>query len=378
MSSQNGVYGIQITSNSLLFAMIVLSAFLVIAIIVSMMRIYKKAGKPSISALVPIWSQIVLFQIVGKPAWYFLLTFIPIVGIVVMIQAYILLAKKFGKGTGFGIGMVFLPMIFIPLLSFYDYISEKDDKEESIYNPFNQTNVTQVMPTAPVSELTSVYPEQLVVNNLNVQEPINEVNNVDSVGQNVPAVPEGMVPINEGNVVDNSTVNENVSPEIDIIPEVVPTIDNINMNNVITEMPQVENNNTFNFSEDLNGDVNAIESENINNQVSDILEDNQSPIIHEDINQVVNVSSQNDSVNIAFGQQNIIKEPVSVTENMEHFELTNVDNENSVTLETLNQDPENFEAEDIELPEIAAKTCPACGVSLAEENKFCTSCGTQI
>jgi hypothetical protein len=30
------------------------------------------------------------------------------------------LAEKFGKGTGFGIGLLFLPFVFFPMLAFGD------------------------------------------------------------------------------------------------------------------------------------------------------------------------------------------------------------------------------------------------------------------
>ena len=37
-----------------------------------------------------------------------------------MIMAMVALAKAFGKGTGFALGMVFLGFIFMPMLAFGD------------------------------------------------------------------------------------------------------------------------------------------------------------------------------------------------------------------------------------------------------------------
>jgi len=48
----------------------------------------------------------------------FLLTFIPIVNIVIQIMLYLNLAKKFGKSTGFAIGLILLNPIFLLLLAF--------------------------------------------------------------------------------------------------------------------------------------------------------------------------------------------------------------------------------------------------------------------
>ena len=39
-------------------------------------------------------------------------------GIVIALLANIGLAKNFGKGTGYGIGLFLLPFIFIPILAF--------------------------------------------------------------------------------------------------------------------------------------------------------------------------------------------------------------------------------------------------------------------
>lgn len=46
--------------------------------------------------------------------------FVPFVNFVVMIMTFFKLAKVFGKGVGFGFGLLFLPFIFLPLLAFGD------------------------------------------------------------------------------------------------------------------------------------------------------------------------------------------------------------------------------------------------------------------
>lgn len=44
--------------------------------------------------------------------------FIPVVNIIIAVIVSLELAKVFGKGTGFGIGIFFLAFIFIPILGF--------------------------------------------------------------------------------------------------------------------------------------------------------------------------------------------------------------------------------------------------------------------
>ena len=233
MENQGQLYfGLFLTSDTLLMAIILLSGFLALAVIISMMRIYKKCGKPSISVIVPIWGQIVLFQIT-KIAWWYI--FIPIVNFVMMIKAYIILAKKFGKGAGFAVGMIFLPMIFIPLLSFYDCVDEDEKKvqEEPIYNPFNQTSVEQIMPEAPITDSSQVEPTNPVV----LGE--SDVNNVIAPAPSIePIITENVIANEtvtfnelENNLSDN-VINDVVSEEV--IPETVNIIsrDEVVVNNV--------------------------------------------------------------------------------------------------------------------------------------------------
>ncbi len=82
--------------------------------------IFEKAGKPGWAAIIPIYNMIVLLEIIGKPLWWIILMFIPFVNLIILILVYIELAQRFGKSTLFGLGLVFLSFIFIPLLAFGD------------------------------------------------------------------------------------------------------------------------------------------------------------------------------------------------------------------------------------------------------------------
>jgi hypothetical protein len=80
-------------------------------------RIFHKAGKPGWATLVPFYNVAVILQIVGKPSWWLLLLFVPGINIIIAVLMLIEMARSFGYGPGFGIGMFFLPIIFIPLLA---------------------------------------------------------------------------------------------------------------------------------------------------------------------------------------------------------------------------------------------------------------------
>lgn len=81
-------------------------------------RIYSKAGHPGWASLIPVYNIVVLLEIVGKPTWWVILCFIPLVNIVVGIIVIINLAKAFGKSGGYAAGLIFLPFIFYPMLGF--------------------------------------------------------------------------------------------------------------------------------------------------------------------------------------------------------------------------------------------------------------------
>lgn len=88
-------------------------------IIVCNWIIFQKAGKPGWAILIPIYGTIVNLNIVGKSGWYIFMFLIPLYGqIVVPIQLTHKLSKVFGHGTGFTLGLLFLPFVFYPILAF--------------------------------------------------------------------------------------------------------------------------------------------------------------------------------------------------------------------------------------------------------------------
>lgn len=93
---------------------------IIVLMFVSMWKVFVKAGKPGWACLIPIYNTLVMLEIVGKPWWYLLLMLIPVVNIVIWIMISLDMARVFGKGSGFGIGLAFLPMIFYPILAFGD------------------------------------------------------------------------------------------------------------------------------------------------------------------------------------------------------------------------------------------------------------------
>jgi len=80
--------------------------------------IFKKANKTPWAAFVPFYNFYILLEVVGRPGWWLILYFIPFVNLVVFIIVMIDLAKSFGKGGGYAVGLIFLFWIFAMILGF--------------------------------------------------------------------------------------------------------------------------------------------------------------------------------------------------------------------------------------------------------------------
>ena len=119
MSDYGTSYGTTTTAGAGIGAgMIIFYLIICVFVLVTMWKLYAKAGKPGWAAIVPIYNIIVLIQIAGLPLWYFLLMLIPVVNIYAIFKIYIELAHKFGQSTGFGALCVFFGIICLPILAF--------------------------------------------------------------------------------------------------------------------------------------------------------------------------------------------------------------------------------------------------------------------
>lgn len=156
-----------------------------ILLIVSLWKIFQKAGQPGWAALIPIYNTYVLFKICWKKsmfAIYMALSFVygfiaglaeagvvemdslpvallvlafAIALLVISIKLYSNLAKAFGHGSGFAAGLIFLPFIFEPILAFDNsqylgnpstgfmyspYGQQPNPYAQNSYNPYDPTN----------------------------------------------------------------------------------------------------------------------------------------------------------------------------------------------------------------------------------------------
>lgn len=90
-----------------------------IIMIVALWKIFTKAGRPGWGALIPLYNTYLLIETSGKPGWWLVLLFVPIVNIVVLIMVMLALAEAFGKSTVFAIfGLIIFNPIGMLMLAF--------------------------------------------------------------------------------------------------------------------------------------------------------------------------------------------------------------------------------------------------------------------
>lgn len=96
------------------------SLVILVLMTAGMWKIFAKAGQPGWASLVPFYNVYVLLKVAGRPGWWMILFIIPLVNFAIAIIIGIDLAKSFGRGVGYGLGLTFLSPIFYPLLGFSD------------------------------------------------------------------------------------------------------------------------------------------------------------------------------------------------------------------------------------------------------------------
>ena len=103
--------------------MLILTIFMVMA----MWKVFTKSGKPDWACLIPIYNVIVMLEMIGRPWWYAIALFIPPLPVMLGVFLAFGLARSFGKGIMFALGLTLLPPIFFLILGFgsAEYVGPK-------------------------------------------------------------------------------------------------------------------------------------------------------------------------------------------------------------------------------------------------------------
>ena len=250
----------------------ILSMALGILKIVSLWKIFKKAGKPGWASIVPIYNIYIMCEIAEKEWWYILLLCVPFVNIYAIIVLYNGMAKKFGKGGGFVVGMILLPVVFFPMLAFGKdaTIVNNQPNTSNENNMADNTLGTNANALPNMNEKTMIANEMVTPNNPVMREPVmsNPVGNVpfgntsaesglnsqnvnvmQNIGpslesvQNTSAMDEHVMPQSNDNVTSptfNNVAQDNV--QTPVMPNTMDAAQNVNvMQNIGPSLESVQN-----------------------------------------------------------------------------------------------------------------------------------------
>lgn len=118
---------VSIATRLLLASSVVKIILLVLAVLVLYKLIirwiiFRKADEYGWASIIPIYSEITYLNVCGINPWWILILIIPVIGWliygIVKIISRFTLAEAFNRGTGFGIGLLFLGIIFESIIAF--------------------------------------------------------------------------------------------------------------------------------------------------------------------------------------------------------------------------------------------------------------------
>lgn len=111
----------------LLFANTVFTTYFTVVVMLTFLGIiikwiiYNKAGEHGWAAIIPIYRDVVYYKVCGISPWVLLWWLLPIIGWLILLIITVIsrfkLAKGFGRGAIFGIGLWFFPTIFEIILA---------------------------------------------------------------------------------------------------------------------------------------------------------------------------------------------------------------------------------------------------------------------
>ncbi len=94
------------------------AGIVILLMIIADWKLFTKAGEAGWKSLIPIYNIYTLVKIVDGNGIKFLLLCLPIVNVIYGIILNVRMAKAYGKGTGFAIGLILLPNLFQLILAF--------------------------------------------------------------------------------------------------------------------------------------------------------------------------------------------------------------------------------------------------------------------
>lgn len=366
---------------------------LIIIYFISMMRIYRKANRSGVSAIIPIYNLIVLLEIINESRWKIILFLIPVLNIIYFFVTTYKLARYFRKSKAYSLACSFFSLIMIPILSFSgsEYIGINEEAMSGVSIAKDLPVETEKKPTLsnpdqPMKERTKVsmsigggvYQKEYRDSLLDAKN-IKETKKLDVADFRVD--PSEFVEPSQNNELDSSllqNVNFIETPNTEV--ESISNVDN-NVNVSIPTIPVVNNsmanintNQPFNLLANSSNENLSIIPSVEKKETNDFI-DNSSPIVAKPLNDNVNsntlsfVATPTNNVSETSVENTSIFAPLP-EEQQAPAQNSNVSFQIDPTIQGLNDQSLKEQAEFI--------ACPHCGAKVKNGAPRCFMCGKEL
>ncbi len=123
--------------------MYIIIVLLLVAYHVGLWKLFVKAGRQGWEALIPIYSFYIMLKLTGRPMWWMVLYFIPVINVIVWIGILIDFAKSFGKFSfGEHVASIVLPFFAFPVWGFdknTQYLGQSATQEFKKKHPYKKS-----------------------------------------------------------------------------------------------------------------------------------------------------------------------------------------------------------------------------------------------
>ncbi len=382
-------------NENLIPMLILLGIFCVLVVVyfISMMRIYRKANRSGISAIIPIYNLIVLLEIINESRWKIILFFIPILNIFYFFIMMYKLARYFRKSKIYSLMCSIFSLIMIPVLSFSDseYIGINEEAMSGVSIAKDLPVETEKKPTLsnpdqPMKERTKVsmsigggvYQKEYRDSLLDAKN-IKETKKLDVADFRVDPS-EFVEPSSNGEL--DSSLLQNINFIETSSSEMNSSVSNIDSGNLSVGSPviPVVNSPVENMSQPFNLLANS-SNENLSvipsiekKETSEFI-NNSSPIVEKPLNDNVNsntlsfVATPMTDVSTNVSESTSIFAPLP-EEQQKPMQNSNVSFQIDPTIQGLNDQTLKEQAEFI--------ACPHCGAKVKNGSPKCFMCGKEL
>ncbi len=98
---------------------------------VSTFNIFKKAQKKPSLSFIPVYNLLILLDITELPRLFFIMLLFPIINILIILVMLYRLSIIFQTNMAFALGLIFLGVIFLPLLNVSKYVKIEEEEKKA-------------------------------------------------------------------------------------------------------------------------------------------------------------------------------------------------------------------------------------------------------